>query len=247
MTARLYWFAASHPSMAARKMLELKGVDYEPVDVLPGMQRVHLRAAGFRGGTVPALKLDGRRVQGSREIARALEQLRPEPALFPADPSLRARVEEAERWGEEELQGAPRILFRWGLVHDLDLRRWFARESQMPLSALAARTSGPVSRYYARIVNADDAAVRDVLARLPQMLARADALLADGTLVLDPANAAALQILSSVRALDAFSDLHEFVAGHRSAAAAREIFPHYPEPIPRFLPSAWLGALAAPA
>ncbi len=65
-------------------MLELKGVEYELAEVLPGTQRMYLRLAGFRGGTVPALKLDGRRVQGSRSIARALEQLRPEPSLFPA-------------------------------------------------------------------------------------------------------------------------------------------------------------------
>jgi glutathione S-transferase len=227
-------------------MLELKGVAYESTEVLPGTQRIHLRAAGFRGGTVPALKLDGRRVQGSREIARALDQLRPAPALFPTEPALRTRVEDAERWGEQELQAAPRILFRWGLVHDMDLRRWFARESNMPFSALAARTSGPVSRYYARLVDADDDGVRRVLDRLPDMLAHADALLEDGTLAVEPPNAAALQILSSVRALDAFSDLHELVASHRVLPAARALFPDYPEPIPHFLPPAWLGALARP-
>ena len=53
-------------------MLDLKGIDYKLVHVLPGNQRVHLRLAGFRGGTVPALKLDGRRIQGSTVIARKL-------------------------------------------------------------------------------------------------------------------------------------------------------------------------------
>jgi hypothetical protein len=73
VAARLYWFRVSHPAQSAGAMLDLKGVDYELATVLPGMQRVHLRLVGFRGGTVPALKLDGRRVQGSRRIARALD------------------------------------------------------------------------------------------------------------------------------------------------------------------------------
>ena len=89
-------------------MLDTKGIEYELAKVLPGTQRVHLRLVGFRGGTVPALKLDGRRIQGSRNIARALEQFKPEPPLLPAEPGTRARVEEAERWGEDVLQPVPR-------------------------------------------------------------------------------------------------------------------------------------------
>src|SRR5436309_7266982 len=88
MVARLYWMAPSHPSQAARKMLDLKGLDYRLVDVVLLTQRVHLRLAGFRGGTVPALKLDERRVQGSRQIARVLHELQPEPPLFPPDGEL---------------------------------------------------------------------------------------------------------------------------------------------------------------
>ena len=44
-------------------------------------------AAGFQGGTVPALKLDGRRVQGS--LARALDELIPERPLFPGGAEAR--------------------------------------------------------------------------------------------------------------------------------------------------------------
>ena len=113
MAIVLYWMAISHPSQAARKMLDLKDIDYELVDVLPLNQRVHLRLAGFRSGTVPALKLEGHKIQGSRRIARAVDERWPEPPLFPADLEARARVERAERWGEEELQPVPRRLFRF--------------------------------------------------------------------------------------------------------------------------------------
>src|SRR5437763_437523 len=119
-------------------MLEQKEISFRSVAVLPGMQRVQLRLVGFRGGTVPALKLDGRHIQGSRQIARALDELEPDPPLFPASPELRALVEDAERWGDEELQNVPRRIFRWGLVRDLSLRRWLSAASGIPAPGVAA-------------------------------------------------------------------------------------------------------------
>ena len=49
------------------------------------------------------MKIDGRRVQGSRTIAQELERLQPEPPLFPADP------ESGPRWWRRALRrrGAP--------------------------------------------------------------------------------------------------------------------------------------------
>jgi glutathione S-transferase len=240
VSAKLYSFSLSHPSMAAKRMLELKGVAFQTVAILPGTQRIHLRALGFRAGTVPALKLDGRRIQGSRQIAQALEQVRPEPRLFPEDPGWRARVEDAERWGEQELQEVPRVLIRWGLLGDMNLRAWLAEQSGMPLPAVAARMLGPVARYYARAIGADEDAARRALGELPAMLDRADELLADGTLTPAAPNAATLQILCSIRALEEFTDLQPQLRGRPSTAAAREVFPQYPGPVPPFIPAAWL-------
>jgi glutathione S-transferase len=223
-------------------MLELKGIDYRTGNVLPGMQRVQVRLLGFPGGTVPALKLDGRRIQGSRQIARALEELSPDPPLFPADPELRRRAEEAERWGDEEFQDFPRRIFRWGLARDVDLRRWLAEASGLPAPALTARLSGLNARYYARLVQADAAAVRRDLAALPEALDHADALLAQGVLSVDPPNAAALQVLCTVAALDGFTDLHDQVSAHPVAVPAARLFPDLPGPIPPFLPREWLGS-----
>jgi hypothetical protein len=79
------------------------------------------------------------------------------------------------------------------------------------------------------------------------MLDRVDALLADGVLATDEPNAATLQVLCSVRALDAFADLHDRVAAHPCAAAARRLFPAFPEPVPPFLPAEWLAAPAGSA
>ncbi len=230
-------------------MLELKGVEHRLVNVLPLNQRVHLRLAGFRCGTVPALNVEGRRVQGSRRIARAVDQLWPEPALYPADPSLRARVEEAERWGEQQLQPVPRRLARFGAARHPALRRWAAESVSLPAPGLVARVTTPLVRYYGRAHEpdgrrADEAGVRTDLAALPGLLDHADALVADGTLSIDPPNAATLQILSTVRLLLEFADLHGLLDGRRSTTASREVFPCYPGPLPAFLPSKWLRALA---
>lgn len=243
--AKLYWFPLSHPARAVKVMLELKGLPFETVEVLPGSQRIHLRLAGFHGGTVPALKLDGRRVQGSLAIPRVLEEVAPQPPLYPADPELRARVVEAEGWGERELQNAPRLLIRWGLTRDHGLRLWLAESGGLPVPAVAARTSLPVARYYARAIGADEAAARRALTELPAMLDRADGLLADGTLTTGEPNAATLQILASVRSLDEFTDLQPLLAGRPSTLAARELFPDFPGPVPAFIPPAWLEAPVA--
>ncbi len=247
MSTRLYWIPVSHPSQAARRMLELKGADFDLVGVMPMNQRLHLRLAGFRAGTVPALKLDGRRVQGSRQIARALDARWPEPALLPSEPELRERVEEAERWGEQVLQPVPRRIGRFGAAHSLELRRWGAEG--LPFPGLLARASAPLAGLYTRTVEfdgrrANEDVVRADLAAVPSLLARVEELLKDGTVTLDPPNAAALQILSSVRLLDAYSDLHPHIGSTRAAEAAREVFPRYPGPMPRFLPEQWLEPVA---
>lgn len=242
--AKLYWFSVSHPSQAVRRMLDLKGIDYELVEVLPGMQRVQLRLAGFRRGTVPALRLDGRRVQGSRSAARALEQLRPDPPLFPADAAERARLEEIERWGDEVLQMVPRRIMRWGTVHHQAIRRWIGVQAGVPAPSAAARLGVVSAWYYARVVSADEATVRRSIQELPQTLDYVDSLLAEGTLSVASPSAATFQVLCSVRSLEGFDDLREHVAAHPCAAAARELFPDVPGGVPRFLPADWLRGLA---
>ena len=91
-------------------MLERKGIPLQAGRHDPRCRssRAWLRLRGFPGDTVPALKLDGEKVQGSREISRALDRSQPEPPLFPSDPDERAAVEDAERWGDEVLQSMPR-------------------------------------------------------------------------------------------------------------------------------------------
>ena len=236
MRAKLYSLSLSHPSHAARLMLERKGIEHEVVDTLPGLHPLVVRFRGFRGLTVPALKIDGRRIQGSREISRALDELQPEPRLLTSP-----AVEEAERWGEAALQPLPRRMFRWGAVHRRHMRRWIARDVVgMPAPALMAELNVPVARMLATRVGARDESVRAAVAQLPALLDRVDALIAEGTLGGDQPNAADFQIGTTVRVFLAYEDLRDRVEGRPCAELAMRLLPDYPGPIPAFLPKEWL-------
>ena len=72
------------------------------------------RLYGAGRTTVPGLFVDDEPVHGSRAILARLEQLEPEPPLYPE--SMADAVREAERWGDEELQDLGRRL-PWGALH----------------------------------------------------------------------------------------------------------------------------------
>jgi hypothetical protein len=65
----LFGVPASHPSLAAELMLRRKGIDYTRIDLAVAVHRGMGRGLGFPRGTVPALRLDGARVQGTRDIS----------------------------------------------------------------------------------------------------------------------------------------------------------------------------------
>jgi glutathione S-transferase len=244
--ATVYAVPGSHPTMAARLMLEHKRIPYRRVDLLPALHKPILRVLGFRDTTVPALRIDGRRLQHTPSIARALEELEPSPPLFPAGAAERAAVEEAERWGEAVLQPVPRRLSWWALRRDRsgDGLRTMGEGARLPVPlGLAVRTSAPIIWAEIKINGADDRAVEADLAALPGMLDRVDGLLADGVLGGNPPNAADYQIATSVRLLLCFDDLRASIVRRPCAAYARTVVPDFPGRIPAVLPGEWLGGL----
>ena len=76
LDATLYVIPGSHPAMAARRMLELKGLPYRRIDLMPVISRGVLRALRFPSNTVPSLSIAGRKLTGSREIGRELDTIR---------------------------------------------------------------------------------------------------------------------------------------------------------------------------
>jgi glutathione S-transferase len=235
--ARLYAFRISNPSQTARLMLEFKGVETKWVELLPGMHPLALRALGFKTGYVPALKLDGRKIEGSLEIAQALEAAVPEPSLYPADPDKRRAVEEAERWGESELQMVPRRIVRHVLAHDNGARTRIARDLGLPLPSVLATLNAPIARWSANRVDADEAAARRNLENLRGTLDKVDALIADGVIGdPDAPNAADFQIAPSIRAIGAIGELRPLLDGRPCDALARRLLPRFEEAAPMLPP-----------
>jgi glutathione S-transferase len=225
-------------------MLERKGIEHKTVWLLPGLWPALLRTRGFRGGTVPAMKIDGRRLQSSRAISRALEELQPDPPLFPADPDRRLEVEEAERWGDEVLQDVPRRIIRWLAVHRPETKVMIAKEVGMPLPRVAAFVNTPMARHLANKIDANDEVVSETIARVPEVLDRVDELIANGVIGGDQPNAADFQIATSVRALLTVKDLQPATEGRPATALALRMIREFGNDFPAgLLPQEWLAAL----
>jgi glutathione S-transferase len=244
LTNVLYVSPASHPSWAARLMLERKGIPYKRRDLINVVMKAWLRAIGFRGGTVPALKLDGRRVQGSTAIARELERVKPDPPLFPADPEARRAVEEAEAWGDEVLQSVARRIAWHCLRRNRPPVRSYVEGSRLGLPlGLVARTAAPVIVLTVLFTRATDERVRADLAALPGHLDRIDEWIADGVIGGDAPNVADFQIATSVRLLMTIDDVRPVIEGRPAGELAMRIAPDLPGHMPPTLPAKWLEPL----
>jgi glutathione S-transferase len=244
VSARLYVIPASHPAIAARLMLECKGIEYKRTDLLPVISKLALRAVGFPRQTVPALKIDGQRVQGSRQIARELERLRPEPPLFPSDPEMRAAIEEAERFGDEELQHPIRQILWWTLKHDKAPLRGYSEGAKIGLPiGLAMKTAAPIVALAAHFNEASDENARAGLAAMPALLDRVDELIATGVIDGEELNAADFQIAPSIGLAMTLDDLRPAIENRPAGALAKRVVPDYPGQTPPILPAEWLGPL----
>jgi glutathione S-transferase len=241
--AKLYVIPGSHPSRTAMLMLERKGIPYKRVDLMPVISKGILKAQRFPGITVPALKLDGKRVQGSMEIGRELDRIQPDPPLYPADPPLRAKVEEAEAWGDE-FQQKPRRFSWWAFRKDRAPMASYSEGARLGVPVgLAVKTGGPLVAMAARLNDANDAEVSADLASLRADLDRIDAWIADGVIGGPQPNAADYQIAPSLRLAMSFDDLRPFIEGRPCGEMANRVVPDFPGRTPPVFPADWLAGL----
>ena len=241
MTATLFGVPASHPTLAAELMLRQKGIRYRRIDLVAVTHRALVRALGFPSSTVPALRLDGQRVQGTREMALALDAMRPQPPLFPADAERRRAVGEAEAWGDTALQPVARRLVWAALKRDRSTIATYLEGARNPIPvAVAERVAAPIVAAAAALNGATDANVRRDLAELPRLLDRVDELLADGVIGGAELNAADFQIATSIALLATMDDLRPLMEGRPLAEHARRVAPSYPGRLPPVFPSSWL-------
>jgi glutathione S-transferase len=243
---RLFTIPGSHPGWSVRLMLESKGIPYSRVDLVAVLSKPILRAMRFPGSTIPALTVDGRRIQGSRAIARELDRLVPEPPLFPADPEDGTAVEEAEAWGEEVLQDVARRLV-WNLLSkDRAPIRSYLEGARLGVPVgVAAKTAAPIAKLSARLNEADDAHAIADLADLPALIDRVDGYIADGVLGCEPPNAADLQIAPSLALLMTLDDVRPFIAERPAGELARRLVPGFPGHTPPGFPASWLAPLGS--
>jgi glutathione S-transferase len=242
--ATLLSLPASHPTVAARLMLQRKGFEVRRVDLLPAFHKLLLRAMGFPGVTVPAVFLDGQRLQGSRTISRALDALVPEPRLFPRDAERREAVERAELWGDLVLQPAARRLAWAALVRDLSTLRTFLEDAHLLIpDDLAVATAPPIVRLSARLNHAGDRSARRDLAALGGMLDRVDELVEAGVIGGAEPNAADYQIATSVRLLMALDDLRPLIEPRPAGRLALGVVPRFPGRVPPVFPPEWLRSV----
>ncbi len=226
MRLRLYVVHGSHPCAAVEKAMSIKGLSYGVTEWPPTLH-APMQFVLFGARTVPALKLDGEKVSGSRAIMRRLDRLNPEPPLYPADAAARARVEEAERWGDEVFQPVARELIWAGFTHSPGAMVSYGEHSRLGLPGPAIRTIAPaVARMGALLNRTDTGVARRDLEALPGQLDKIDGWIADGTIGdAEHPNAADLQLTSTVRLIMTMADARPLFEGRPCADLATALFP----------------------
>jgi glutathione S-transferase len=245
---KLYVIPGSHPAKAVQGMLDRKGIAYKRVDLMPVVSRGVLKALRFPGATIPSLQIDRRKLTGSREISRALDEIKPEPPLFPADPERRAAVEEAERWGEDSLSDATRRIFWNAVKRDKQSLASYVGDAKLGVPVgLAVATAAPIIAAEKRIHGISDERVRNDLAAFPGFLDQIDGWIAEGLLGSDEPNAADFQIAGGVGLAMTLQDLRPAIAARPAGEHSRRFLPDFPGDVPQVLPAEWLEPLRTTA
>lgn len=240
--AKLYTIPGSHPALSVALMLEAKGIAYKRVDLLPVVSKVALRLLGYPGVTVPALKIEGKKLQGSRPIARELDRLAPEPPLLPADTGQREQVLEAERVGDEELQHPVRQIIWWLLKRNHKPMASYLEGTHtgVPIG-IAVKTAAPLLAAQVHFNKASDENVKAALNVLPGILDRIDGFIEAGTIGNDEPNAADFQIAPSLALAMSMDDLRPLIEERPAGVLARKLVPEYAGHMPAGLPAEWLA------
>lgn len=131
----LHQFPFSHYNEKVRWALDWKGIAHERVDYLPGPHAPQMQRLSGQM-QVPVLQIGDRTIAGSAAIIDALEQLQPDPSLYPADPARRERALALQRHFDDEV--GPRVrcaLFSVLIREPAYLCRIFAGRRSAPVRA----------------------------------------------------------------------------------------------------------------
>jgi len=242
VSVKLLGVPASHPALAVELMLQRKGIAYTRRDLPSMSQRLLLPLLRWPERTVPALTLDGRRVQTTMKIARALDEFEPEPRLVPDD----TRVLEAEAWADDALQDNARWVCTWAAKHDPSSLLPIALASRMGIPKPLLRATMPVlAPVILSAAKVSDQGAQRRLAELPAHLDRVDALPADGVLGGVEPNVADYQVATSLSLLMLLEQVRPFIERRPAGRFALAVAPEYPGAFGPVFPEAWLAPLRA--
>ena len=245
MNVKLYVLPGSHPCAAVEAALNLKGIAFDRVDLLP-MTQMLIGPLRYGGPTVPGMRIDGEKLVGSRTIMRRLDELAPDPPLLPPPGDERyARVLEAERWGEEVLQRVPRTIIDVAFLRRPLAMGSYAGDAKLPIPSALMGPAMPVTAKLMAFKNkARDATARADIAALPGQLERIDHWIEEGLLGGEQPNAADLQIGSTVRLLLSIGDTRPLAESRPAAQLTRYFPPMVGEIEAGVLPAEWLPVAA---
>lgn len=237
-TLTLHSLPPSHPSRAAEAALVYKGLEFEKIDLAPGEHNAAMEEIYGEGHrTVPGLVVGDEPVHGSSAIFARLEEIAPDPPLYPEP--IADRVREAERWGDEELQQLGRNL-GWGALH-------FRPEAMgtmaggPPLDPAGTDFAIKYARASWKYHGITAVQLAEDLEGLPAKLDHIDQLAADGIIGGDQPTAADLQIGSTIRVLMIVGDLRPLLSDRPGEEIAMRWFPDYPGDVPAgAFPAGWV-------
>ncbi len=246
MDVKLYVLPASHPCAAVEAAMNLKGIEFDRVDLLP-MSQMLIGPLRYGGTTVPGMRINGEKLVGSRPIMRRLDELAPEPPLLPPPGDERyARVLEAERWGDEVLQDVPRRVIDVAFLRRPRAMESYAGDAKLPIPSALMGPAMPVTAKLMAFKNhARDETARADIAALGGMLDRVDRWIEEGLIGGDEPNAADLQIGSTIRLLLSIGDMRPLIEGRPAAGLTKWFPPMVGEIEAGVLPVEWLPAPAA--
>jgi glutathione S-transferase len=117
----LYQFELSPYSEKVRLILDYKGLEYQKIEVTPGVGQVEIyRISGQK--QLPVLKDGSTIIADSTEIALYLDRKYPDKPLLPSDPIARSQCLILEEWADESLAKKAKLPFLDYLRQDASLR-----------------------------------------------------------------------------------------------------------------------------
>ena len=156
----LWQFRFSHFNEKARWALDWKAVPHVRRSLLPGL---HVPRVLWmtRQKLVPVLVVDGQAIADSTRIIEAVERLRPEPPLYPANEADRRRAVALEEWFDEELGPHIRRAAFHAILPDTDYASAFLTSGATPFARRAYRLVFPAVRAAMRFDMGIDAAAAE--------------------------------------------------------------------------------------